>query len=106
MGIRYMIGDQIAVRPVISTETASGIALPTEQDTHRGVVVAAGPGQYVQERDEEGKIIKETDEFVHMAVNVGDTVVYPKEAGEEMEVDGEKLYIIREGSVLAVILEE
>ena len=38
-----------------------------------------------------------------MVLKQGDTVLYGKYAGTELEIDGEKLLIMRQSDVLAVI---
>ena len=58
----------------------------------KGKVVAAGPGK----RLENGK-------RADMSVSVGDTVVYGKYAGTEVEIKGEKHLIIRESELLGVV---
>ena len=59
----------------------------SSQKPQRGKVVAVGNGT----KDEE-MILKE-----------GDTVLYGKYAGTELEVDGEKYLIMRQSDVLAVV---
>ena len=53
----------------------------------QGEVLAAGNGT----KDEE------------MVLNAGDTVLYGKYAGTEVELDGEKYLIMRQSDVLAVL---
>jgi len=38
-----------------------------------------------------------------MVVKVGDTVLYGKYAGTELELDGEKYLIMRQSDILAII---
>lgn len=40
--------------------------------------------------------------FVPMEVKVGDTVVFPQEAGQEVSVDGDRYLIMREEDLIAV----
>ena len=53
----------------------------------KGEVVAVGNGT----KDEE------------MIVNVGDTVLYGKYAGTELELDGTKYLIMRQSDILAIV---
>ena len=69
--------------------TMSGIIIPdsAKEKPLKGTVIAAGNGT----KDEE-MILKE-----------GDTVLYGKYAGTEIEVEGNKYLIMRQSDVLAVI---
>lgn len=89
------LGDRLLVRPVEQEEmTASGIVLPetAKEKPQKGEVLAAGPGG----RDESGKRIE-------MDVSVGDKVLFAKYAGTEIKLDGDKLLILRESDVLAIV---
>lgn len=87
--------DRILVKPAEpETKTASGIYLPetSKERPVRGTVVAVGPGK----RLENGK-------RAELAVKKGDTVVYGKYAGSEVEVKGETHLILRESELFGVI---
>jgi chaperonin GroES len=87
--------DRVLVKPIeAETKTASGIYLPetAKEKPVRGEVVATGPGK----RLDNGK-------RAEMSVGVGDTVVYGKYAGTEVEIKGVKHLIIRESELLGVI---
>lgn len=87
--------DRVLVKPAeAETKTASGIYLPesSKERPVRGTVVATGPGK----RLDNGKRSE-------MTVRKGDTVVYGKYAGSEIEVKGEKLLILRETELLGVV---
>lgn len=89
------LGDRLLVRPVEQEEmTASGIVLPetAKEKPQKGEVLSAGPGA----RDESGKRIE-------MDVSVGDKVLFAKYAGTEIKLDGDKLLILRESDVLAIV---
>lgn len=82
--------DRVIVKPAAAEEkTSGGIIIPdtAQEKPMRGVVVAAGPGK--------------PDE--PMTVKAGDNVLYGKYAGQEIELDGEKLLIMRESDILGVI---
>jgi len=84
------LSDRVLVRPVAAeTTTASGLIIPdsAKEKPLRGEVLAVGQGS----KDEE------------MVLKVGDDILYGKYAGTEIEVDGEKLLIMRQSDVLAVI---
>jgi chaperonin GroES len=81
-------GKRVLVKLVdAETVTASGLIIPEmaqERET-RGLVLAAGDGG-----DEP------------LDVHVGETVVFDKYAGTEIEVDGETRLIIDEEEIMAV----
>jgi len=88
--------DRILVEPIERDQmTASGIILPetAKEKPQEGRVLAAGPGR----RDEEGNRIP-------MDVTVGDRILYARYAGTEVKVEGQKLLILRESDVLAIVL--
>ncbi len=87
--------DRVLVKPIeAETKTASGIYLPetAKEKPVRGTVVATGPGKLL----ENGK-------RAQMTVKNGDTVVYGKYAGTEVEIKGNKHLILRETELLGVI---
>ena len=73
------------------TKTASGLYIPdsAKEKPQQGKVVAVGSGK----KDEP------------MELCVGDTVLYGKYAGNEIEIDGEKLLMMRQNDILAIIIE-
>lgn len=84
------LADRVLVKPVAAEEkTAAGIIIPdtAKEKPLKGQVLAIGNGT----KDEE------------MVVKVGDTVLYGKYAGTELELDGEKYLIMRQSDILAII---
>ncbi|MEK7439304.1 MAG: co-chaperone GroES [Chloroflexota bacterium] len=91
------LGDRVVVKPLEQEErTATGIVLPetAKEKPQKGDVLAVGPGA----RDESGKRII-------MDVQVGDQVLFAKYAGTEIKVDSDKLLILKESDILAIIEE-
>lgn len=87
--------DRVLVQPIESeTKTASGIYLPetAKEKPVRGKVVAAGPGKRL-----------DNGQRAQMSVRAGDTVVYGKYAGTEVEIKGQKHLILKESELLGVI---
>ena len=87
--------DRVLVKPIDpETKTASGIYLPesAKEKPVKGQVVATGPGK----RLDNGK-------RAEMSVKSGDTVVYGKYAGTEVEIKGVKHLILRESELLGVL---
>src|SRR5215213_9325703 len=87
--------DRVIVKQSEAEEkTKSGILLPdtAKEKPTRGKVIAAGPGKL----DDKGRPME-------LGVRVGDTVYYGKYSGTDVEIDGQKLVILREGDVLGVL---
>lgn len=87
--------DRVVVERFEAEErTRGGIVLP---DTARekpllGKVIATGPGRLIEKTGERGK----------MSVKVGDTVLFGKYSGTEVELQGEKYVILRESDILGI----
>jgi len=89
------LGDRLIVEPTEKDQkTASGIILPetAKEKPQEGTVLAAGPGR----TDDEGQRIA-------MDVKVGDVVLYAKYAGTEVKIDDQKLLILKESDILAIV---
>jgi len=88
--------DKVVVKEIEQQEeSVGGIFLPTsaKEKQEMAVVVAVGQGGNVDGKQ------------VDMVVKVGDKVLYSKYAGSEFTVDGQKVTIIRQSDVLAVVEE-
>ena len=89
------LGDRVIVEPIEQDDvTVGGIMLPdtAKEKPQKGKILAAGPGA----RNDAG-------ERVEMDVKVGDTVLYAKYAGTEIKLDGEKVLVLRESDILAIV---
>lgn len=89
MNIRPL-ADRVLIKPTPAEEvTMAGVIIPdsAKEKPLKGEVLSAGNGT----KDEE------------MVVKAGDTVLYGKYAGTEVEIDGEKLLIMRQSDILAII---
>jgi len=87
--------DRVVVQTLEAEETTKGgIVLPdtAKEKPQQGKVIAVGPGKML-----------ESGERAEPAVKKGDTVVYAKYGGTEIEVDGEEYMILREGDLLATV---
>lgn len=88
--------DRLVVRPSESEETtASGLVIPdtAKEKPQQGEVLAVGPG----------KRSETTGEIIPVDVAVGDTVVYSKYGGTEIQSGGEDLLILNARDVLAIV---
>ena len=84
------LGARVLVKPAPAEEkTVGGIIIPdtAKEQPLQGSVLAVGGGT----KDEE------------MVRKAGDTVLYGKYAGTEVELEGEKYLIMRQSDVLAVL---
>ena len=84
------INDRVVVKPAPAEEkTKGGIIIPdtAKEKPQKGSVVAVGPGK-------DGNL---------MTVQVGDTVLYGKYAGQELSFEGEDFLIMREDDILVVL---
>jgi chaperonin GroES len=89
------LGDRVVVQPIEQDDvTVGGIMLPdtAKEKPQKGEIVAVGPGS----RNDAG-------ERVELDVKVGDTVLYAKYAGTEIKLDGEKVLVLRESDILAIV---
>ena len=84
------LADRVLILPAPAEEkTIGGIIIPdtAKEKPLKGEVIAIGNGT----KDEE------------MVVKVGDTVLYGKYAGTELELEGGKYLIMRQSDILAII---
>ena len=84
------LDDRVLIEPAAAEEkTIGGIIIPdtAKEKPLQGKVVATGNGT----KDEE------------MVVKEGDTVLYGKYAGTELEYDGKKYLVMRQSDILAIL---
>ncbi len=87
--------DRVLIKPLDpEKKTASGIYLPesAKEKPMQGKVVAVGPGKLL-----------DNGERVVPSVKKGDTVVFGKYAGTEIEIKNTKHMIMRESELLGLI---
>jgi chaperonin GroES len=92
------LGDRVLLKPFTEQEEVRvgsiKIMLPenvTKEKSDKGRVLAVGEGKFV-----EGKLQP-------IRVKVGQTVIFSKYGYDEVKVDGEDLYLVREDQILAVV---
>ena len=84
------LADRVLIEPApAETKTVGGIIIPdtAKEKPLQGTIVAVGKGTI----DEE------------MVLKEGDTVLYGKYAGTELEFEGKKYLIMRQSDVVAVL---
>jgi chaperonin GroES len=89
--------DRVVVESLEAEEkTPGGILLPdtAKQKPQRGRILAVGPGKL---RDDGGRS--------PVAVLKGDEVLFGRYSGNDIEVDGRELKIMRESDILAKVVK-
>ena len=84
------LADRVVVEAAAAEEkTASGIIIPdtAKEKPQKGKIVAVGDGK----KDEP------------LTVKVGDSVLYGKYAGTEINIDGNEYLIMRESDIFAIV---
>ena len=84
------LADRVLIEPAAAeTQTSSGLYIPdtAKEKPQKGIVVAVGPGT------------KEDP----VTLSVGDTVLYWKYAGTELQHDGKDFLIMKENDILAIV---
>lgn len=84
------LADRVLIEPAAAEEkTIGGIIIPdtAKEKPLQGKIIATGNGT----KDEE------------MVVKEGDTVLYGKYAGTELEYDGKKYLVMRQSDILAIL---
>lgn len=92
------LGNRVLIKPFTKEELAPknsfGIILPdsgSKDKSEQGIVLAVGSGEY-----QDGKLVP-------VMVKVGDKVAFSKYGYEEITVDGQELFLIKEDSILAIL---
>jgi chaperonin GroES len=84
------LADRVLVEPAAAeTKTAGGLIIPdtAKEKPQKGKIIAVGNGK--------------PDEPI--TVKVGDTVLYGKYAGTEIQIEGKEYLIMRESDIYAII---
>lgn len=85
------LGDRVLVKPATKEDTtASGIVLPDSADKEQkeqGQVVAIGTGVNIKK----------------LKLKVGDTVLFGKYGGEDIEIDKEEYKFLKDDDVLGIV---
>ncbi|MFO0783956.1 MAG: co-chaperone GroES [Phycisphaerales bacterium] len=87
--------DRVLVKPLdAETKTATGLYLPesAKERPMQGKVVATGPGRMLDSGTRQQMLVKK-----------GDTVVFGKYAGTEVEIKNVKHIIVRESELLGIL---
>ena len=91
------LDDRVVVEPLEAEDkTAGGILLPdaAKQKPQRGRVLAVGPGK-----------LSDKGERSAVAVAKGDEVIYGRYSGNDVQVEGRDVKIMRESDILAKVVK-
>lgn len=84
------LADRVLIEPTeAEVKTSGGIFIPdsAQEKPQKGKVIAVGPGT----------------KDVKMEVKVGDTVLYGKYSGTEINVDNKDYLIMRQSDIIAIL---
>ncbi len=90
------LGSKILISPMqLEEKTTGGLILPPsateDQKPETGVVVKLGTG------------INEKGEKVHFSVKVGDKIFFKSYSPDEIEIEGNKYFLVDNSDILAII---
>jgi chaperonin GroES len=91
------LDDRVVVEALEAEEkTSGGILLPdtAKQKPQMGKIVAVGPGK-----------LTDSGNRAALSVKVGDTVLFGKYSGSDVEVSGRELKILRESELLGKLVK-
>jgi chaperonin GroES len=91
------LDDRVVVEPLEAEDKSTGgILLPdsAKQKPQRGRVLATGPGK-----------MNDNGKRSELSVAKGDEVIYGRYAGNDIEVDGKEIKIMRESDILAKVVK-
>jgi chaperonin GroES len=89
------LADRVVVEPLEEEEVKKGkIIIPdtAKEKPQQGKVIAVGPGK-----------ISEDGKRIPLEVKEGDTILFGKYSGTEIEIENKKYLILDERDILAVI---
>ncbi len=90
------LGDRVLIKPLSDEKNKSkhGIIIPdtvNKEKPEQGKVIAVGEGEY-----KDGKLIA-------IRVKPGDVVVFSRFGYDEIKVDGQEYFILRQENILAIL---
>ena len=91
------LDDRVVVEPLeAESKTTGGILLPdsAKEKPQRGRILAVGPGK-----------LHDNGKRSELSVAKGDEVIYGRYAGNDIEVDGKEIKIMRETDILAKVVK-
>ena len=91
------LGDRVLIKPIREDKkTNSGIIIPdsvSKEKPEKGKVIAVGAGRWNGEDNRR----------IPVSVKVGETVIFSKYSPDEIKLNDEEYFILREENILAII---
>ncbi len=100
------LNDWVVIIPAEAKEkTSAGLYIPdtAKSKPSEGVVQAAGPGAYEQEKRWEKKPEKKERKFIATSVKPGDRVMFEQYAGQKYVLDDKEYMLVRERDILGIM---
>jgi chaperonin GroES len=90
----HPLGDRVLVKPVEEEETKGGIIVPdmAKEKPQHGKIVAVGKGR-----------LNTKGVRIPLEVKKGDSVLFRRYSGTEVNIDDEKYLILQESDILATL---
>ncbi len=91
------LDDRVVIEPLEAAEkTTGGILLPdaARQKPQRGRVLAVGKGK-----------VRDDGNRTPVSVSINDEVIFGRYTGNDIEIDGREIKIMREGDLLAKVVK-
>ena len=109
-----VVGDRVLIKPKKSdNKTQSGLYLPPgvreKEQIQSGYVVKVGPGYPLPmpaDEDDAWKGKEESVKYIPLQAEPGDLAIYLQKGAVEILYEGEKLFIVPQGSILMLEREQ
>jgi len=108
-----IIGDRVLLKPKKHAKTTkTGLYLPPsvkeKEAVQTGYIVKVGPGYPipVQRDEEDWKPEKKETEYIPLQCKEGDVAIYLQSNAHEIEIDGEKYFIVPQHAILLLIRDD
>lgn len=108
-----VVGDKVLIKPSDRADkTNSGLYLPPnvkeKEHVQSGYVIKAGPGYPIANAAEDNEPWKQEKEtkYIPLQAEEGDYALFMKKDAVEIELDGEKMVIVPQHSILLLLRDE
>jgi chaperonin GroES len=90
----HPLGDRVLVKPLEEKETKGGIIVPdtAKEKPQRGKIVAVGKGR-----------VNTKGVRIPLEVKKGDSILFRRYSGAEIDIDNEQYLILQESDILATL---
>lgn len=108
-----VVGDKVLIRPESKDEkTNSGLYLPPnvkeKEKVQAGYVIKVGPGYPIPNPNEDSDLWQQDKgtKYIPLQAQEGDYALYLKKDAIEIELDGQKMVIVSQHSILLLLRDE